>query len=276
MSKRWAGGNAGPSCGIFRVMGLVPIGVFLRRRSAQLLAGALAACGSSDAGGTGRGAISLFVDRAGASIQQSSSTLVVASLTRSGGFTGPVAITVTGAPAGVSASAANFQTLGVVTTAGVTISADATTTPGTYALLIHGIGDGVSEATAAFTLTVTALPSGFSVSLSATAVSIGQGESAPTITITITRVNFTAPVIMTVTGVPDNVTAGFAPSTVTGNSSVLTLTVGAAALPGLYHLVVIGTASNGPQSTPLRLTVTAPAPAPGNEPPGSFSAPSMY
>jgi hypothetical protein len=223
----------------------------------MLAASGFAACGGRPDAGTGPSAISLFLNPDSGSVQQSGSTLVQATVTRSGEFTGPVTFRVTGMPSGASAAVSIPQTSGSVTSAGLTISADATTAPGTYQLVIHGTGGGVAESSAGFRLGVTALPSSYFVSLSTTAISIPQGGSAP-VTITIARVNFDAPVAMVIAGLPDKVSATFAPQTTTGTSAVLTLGVGADAIPGLYHLVVAGTAPGGPQSTPLRLTIVGP------------------
>ena len=64
-------------------------------------------------------------------------------------------LAVTDQPSGVTGVASNFQTTGLVTTATVTISATAAAAPGSYILLVHGTGPGVTEATAALALTVT-------------------------------------------------------------------------------------------------------------------------
>ncbi len=221
--------------------------------------GSFAAGCSSGTTNTDPGVIALSITPTSATIQQGASAPVAATLTRSGSFTGIVNLTVTGAPTGVTAVVSNVQTTGAVTTATVTINVDAATTPGAYPLVVHGNGTGVTEATANFALTVTALPSSYSLSLSAAALSIPQGGNAPTTTVTITRVNFTGAVTLGVTGLPANVTAAFVPAAPTTNTSVLTLTVGAAAALGNTNLVVTGTTTTaGNQNTPLTLTV-APA-----------------
>ena len=209
------------------------------------------------------GAIALALNPTSASVAQGGNATTNATLTRSGNFTGSVTLSVTGAPAGVTAAVSNIQTTGAVTTATVTVTVGAAVAAGTYPLVVHGTGTGVSEATANFSLTVTAAPAGsYTLSLSSAALSIAQGASTPTTTVNVNRTNFTGDVQLAVTGLPAGVTAAFAPNPATGNTSVLTLTVGAAVAAQVYNLTVTGTASVGNQSTPLALIVTAAA-APG-------------
>lgn len=230
------------------------------------LAGALIVAACSDITGDGGtpppdpGSISLSIATTSASVAQGGSERVTATLTRIGGFSGTVNLYVTGQPSGVTAAVYNMQTTGAVTTATVTIGVGAGVAPAVYPLVVHGAGSGVSEATATFTLTVPAPGLGFLISLSAAALSIVQGTSTPTITVNITRVgNFTT-VGLYVTGLPTGVTDSFDPdSWPVGTSTVLTLTVGGNAVPGIYNLQVHGydPEQEGDVSTPLTLTVTA-------------------
>jgi hypothetical protein len=221
---------------------------------------ALVAVGCKDDGDiTDPGAITLTLNPTGATVAQGGNTTTSATLTRSGDFTGSVTLGVTGAPSGVTAAVSNIQTTGLVTTATVTVTVGAAVAPGTYPLVVRGSGTGVTEATANFSLTVTAAPAGsYTLSLSSAVLSIAQGASTPTTTVNVNRSNFAGDVQLAVTGLPAGVTAAFAPNPATGNSSVLTLTVGAAVPAQLYNLMVTGAASVGNQSTPLTLTVTAP------------------
>jgi hypothetical protein len=49
----------------------------------------------------------------------------------------------------------------------------------------------------------------------------------------------------------------FSPGAPTGNSSTLTISIGATVAPGVYNLVVNGSASAGKRSTALTLTVNS-------------------
>ena len=315
-----------------------------------------AGCSSKGTGPGDTGTIAITLNPTSASVLQGASATVAATLTRGGGFGGAVALTVEGAPTGVTGVVSNIVTTGTTTTATITINVAATTVPGTYNLTARGTGTGVTDATAAFALTVTALPAAYALtldpagrtigqggnaqatvnlvrvnftgaitlsvegapagvtadfnaspttaaaatltltvagtavpgtynltvrgvaatltdrtaafalvvtaasyalSLSAPALSIVQGASTPTTTVNIARTNFTGAVTLSVSGLPANVTATFAPPAPTTDNSVLTLAVGAGAVPGVYNLVVNGTATVGNQNTPLTLTITA-------------------
>ena len=92
------------------------------------------------------------------------------------------------------------------------------------------------------------------LSRSPSALSIAQGGSVPT-TVLLTRTNFTGAVTLSLAGAPSGVTGSFSPSAPTGNSSMLTVNVGASVTPGTYHLTINGTSGAGPRSTELTLTV---------------------
>jgi hypothetical protein len=85
-------------------------------------------------------------------------------------------------------------------------------------------------------------------------------SSTGTSTVTITRVGgFANNVDLTATNLPANVTASFAPASVSGTSSTLTFTAAAGATPGTYNNVTVNGTGTGAtnQSTTLSLTVTA-------------------
>jgi hypothetical protein len=234
----------------------------LIRYSLALLGTVVAAgCSSEGDGGTGTGSITLVLLPTSASIQQGGSAAVAGTLTRSGGFTGTVNLAVTGAPTGVTAVVSNVVTTGLVTTATITINVAASATVGgPTTLTVHGTGSGVTEATATFALTITAAPApAYTLGLSASTLSIVQGGSTPTTTVNLVRTNFAGNVGLTVENLPTGVTAAFSPvSPISGNSSVLTLTVAAAAPTGTFtNLLVRGTASGlADRTAPLTLTIT--------------------
>lgn len=238
----------------------------IRRRGLVLL-GALvfAACSSGGTDNTNPGTVSLSVSPSSGSAQQGGQVITTATLTRGGGFTGTVNLTVTGAPAGVTAVVSNIVTSGTTTTATVTVTIDATTVPGNYPMVVHGTGSGVTEATASYALTVTAAPvPAYTLTLSAPALTILQGAATPTTTVNLARDNFSGNVALTVENLPTGVTAAFAPvSPISGNSSVLTLTVAAAAPAGTFaNLVVRGVAPGlADRTAPLSLTIAAPTPS---------------
>ena len=74
-------------------------------------------------------------------------------ITRTAPFTGPVALTVTGAPAGMTTSFNPASTTGATSTLSVT--ADSTVANGVYPLVVRGSGTGVADATIPVAVTVT-------------------------------------------------------------------------------------------------------------------------
>jgi hypothetical protein len=194
-------------------------------------------------------------------VQGGSSSTLMVSLLRSA-FPGGVTLSVENLPTGVSvfidpdSPISGSSSLLYLWAAG-----DAPA--GTFTnLLVRGVASGLTDRTAPLTLTVRMAP--FALTLSSPAVSIAQGAATPTILVNVVRSNFTGPVTLYVDldgegSMPPGVTAAFAPNFTTGNSSVLTFTVGAAAVPGVYDLYVWGDATTGWWwYAPLTLTILSP------------------
>ena len=235
-------------------------GVGLRRVLVWLLPVTLAVgCGSgSGNGGTGpTPVISIAITPTSGSVAQGDTIQVSATLTRSGGFSGNVDLSVLGVPTGVTGAVSNIVTSGATTTATITIQVAIATVPGTYTLTVQGTGTGVTTATATFTLTVTAAPA-FALTLTPNTTSIGQG-SHQTVQVGISRTNFTSSVNLTAANLPEGVTAAFDPAAATGNSSVLTLTVGPAVPTGQYSISVQGSAPASASAPTGTIQAVAPA-----------------
>jgi hypothetical protein len=233
-------------------------------RIVAVLAAALSlctiSCGSSDTSGTttgpGAGAIAISLSSATGSVVVGGQAVVTATVTRSG-FTGAVAVTVSGVPTGVTGSVGTLTTTGTTSSAPITISVGATVTPGTYSITVQASGSGVPNASATYVLTVSAAASSYSLSVSPTAATIAAGSSG-TATVTINRVNFTGSVNLSVPNLPSGVTATFSPNNTTGTTSTVTITVASTVAAGLYPLTVGGVASGQPDQLAF-LSVTVPA-----------------
>lgn len=155
-------------------------------------------------------------------------------------FTGAVALVLQGpVPAGVTAS---FDPASpTATTATMTVTVGAATTPGTYQLQVAGAA-APGARTTPFTLTVT--PAGsFVLGLNpAGAISLVPGTSDATRTVAITRTNYAEPITLAAEGLPAGVTASFAPNPAPGNAITMTITATAgAALGGPHTITVRGT-----------------------------------
>ena len=236
-------------------------------RRAMLLAAlpalaALGGCssgGGDSTGGTGpQGAIAIALSPASGSVPQGGSSTIGVTVSRSGGFTGTVSITATGAPSGTTAQVSASSTVGTVTAAVITVNVSGSATPGTSTITVHATGSGVSEVTKTFTLTVTAVASGsFGLSLSPAQLSVAQGANGST-QVSVVRSNFPGAVALTATGAPGGVTATFSPQSVTGATSTLTIAVGVSVVAQQYTITVHGAATGAADPTAtLTLTVTS-------------------
>jgi hypothetical protein len=181
------------------------------------------------------------------------------SLIRTGSF-GNVALSVENLPTGVDAYFYPASPLsGSSTQLWLYAAGDAPA--GTFSnLLVRGVAAGLPDRTAPLTLTISVAP--FVLTLSSPTLIVTQGTATST-TVNMVQNNFTGPVTLRVDmdlhgTMPRGVTATFAPNPTTGTSSVLTLSVSAAAEPGVYDLSVYGLTGNEYFLAPvLRLTITA-------------------
>src|SRR5207249_868966 len=222
------------------------------RSGLVLVAGLVVVTGCGKDGGTGPAAdYTLSLAPAALTIVQGATGNTTVTITRTN-FTDAVTLSLGGAPTGVTGS---FNPAApTATSATLTVSVEATVVPGVYNLTVNGSGSPGNRSTP-LTLTVSAAPD-YSLSLAPAALTIAQGASGTT-TVTITRTNFTGAVTLSLGGAPTGLTGAFDPAAPTGNTSTLTVSVGAAVAPGVYNLTVDGTGAPGNRSTPLALTVSA-------------------
>ncbi|MGZ4826046.1 MAG: DUF4082 domain-containing protein [Terriglobales bacterium] len=214
-----------------------------------------------------------------ATLPVNGSTAVTVTSTLTNGFSAPVSFSVSGLPAGVSASFVppSLPAPGSGTST-LTFTANGSTLTGTYPLSISGSSGGVVHAVA-LNLTVTAAPPppDFAISAPATATLPVNGSTAVTVTSTVTN-GFSAPVSFSLSGLPTGVSAGFAPSSLPApgsGTSTLTFNANGTALAGTYPLTISGTSGAVLHPVALSLTVTA-APPPPPPPPPPATTYSMF
>jgi pseudomonalisin len=175
------------------------------------------------------------------------------------GFKSAVALSVSGLPKGVIASLLPTKIAAPGGgTSKLTLTEISGATSGTYNLRVTATGGGVTQEQ---TVGLTVLTPSFTIKLSGTNVTMKPGGSMP-ITVTTTASNgFNAAVVLSVTGLPNRVTANWTRTSIAapGNgSSILTLKVapGAAAKVGTYALTVRSAGGGLIQTRTLTLTVT--------------------
>jgi hypothetical protein len=176
------------------------------------------------------------------------------SVTPSGGFSGSVALSASGLPAGVSASFSPASTSGSST---VTFSASTTATTGSATVTITG-SSGTLSATTTIQLTVSVPQNpGFSLAAASTAVSITQGSSG-TDKVTVTPSGgFSDSVALSASGLPAGVSASFSPASTAGSSTV-TFSASTTATAGTATVTITGSSGTLSATTKINVTVTVP------------------
>jgi uncharacterized membrane protein len=208
------------------------------------------------------------------SVTQGSTVTDVVSLAGSATYSGAVSLSVSGLPAGVTATwSSNPVTLNAESGAStLTLTASATATVGSATMTITGTGDGLT-ATKQITLQVQQAP-GVQLSVAPASVSV-QSLSTASVTVTATPVGgavipagATGSTISVASGLPKGFTATWSAATVnTAGAAVwtLTLTGSSTATAGSSTLSLsakvvakTGTAYSLSQSVPMTVTVTPP------------------
>gem|GEM_PF-736543 len=202
--------------------------------------------------------VALAASPASQTVTAGGSATYAISLTRTN-FTGNTTLSVTGLPAGATASfspasAAASSTLTVVTPSGAVA--------GAYALSIAGVASGATVAGTTVTLSVAATASSIvTLAGSPGALTVSRGQSA-TYAIALTRTNCSIPVTLAVSGLPQGDTATFGQNPVTGSSTTLTVTTSSASAAGTGAISVTGAATGATvKPASVGLTVTSATPA---------------
>ena len=187
------------------------------------------------------------------STPQAGSASYTVSVGAMNGFTDTVNFSVSGVPAGASASfvPASVTASGSST---LTVTTSASTAAGSYALSILG-----TTATVSHSVNVTLVVNSagdFALSASPTSLHVARNGTASDAVNVAAVQGFTGTVSLSVSGVPGRVSASWNPATVSGSgSAVLTVRVNKPARPGTYTLTITGTSGNLVHSIPLTLVV---------------------
>ena len=215
------------------------------------------ACGDDDGSGP-TGSIAITASPTSLTLAQGATGTVTVSLTRGGGFSEAVSVTVEGMPAGVTATVAPAQLTGTTTSATVTVNVASTVPAGTYPITVRASATGIGAATATYSLIVTATGN-FTVSATPAALNLAAGASGNT-SVAIVRTNLTTDVALSLVNAPTGITGVFTPATLSGATltSTLALTVASNVAAGTYPVTVRGTAGSVTQNTTVNVIVTAP------------------
>ena len=182
----------------------------------------------------------------------------VIAITRTPPFVGAVALAVTGAPAGVTASVTPASAPG--NSALLSVTSTAAALNGTYPLTVRGTAPGLADATTGVSVTVTGgSTQSIGFTFNPVALSVTVGGASATSTVTITRNGgYTGTVNLALTGALAGVTASVSPTSTSGNSATVTVQAGASVPLGTYNITLTGTGTGiPPASSILPVTYTA-------------------
>ena len=182
------------------------------------------------------------------SVQRGAQGSVTIAVVPANGFSGTVALTVSGLPTGVSGA---FSLSSTTTTSNLTLTAAGTATLGSSTLTVTGTSSSLS-ATATIDLTI--VSGSFTLSASSASLTVLQGaQGTDTITV-VPSGGFSGMVALSASGLPNGVTASFNPASTT-SSSTLTLSASSTAVTGTTSITISGTSSGLTASVNITLTV---------------------
>jgi hypothetical protein len=176
------------------------------------------------------------------------------------GFSAPVAVALSGLPAGVTAKPGTL-TLAAGVAQNMTFTADATVAASSATVTLTATSGTLSHS-ATVALTTTAAPlADFSLTVTPASQTLVQGTTGPVLAVLATPVNgFASPVSVGITGLPAGVTASPASLRLTpGTAQNVALTAGAGGATGTSPVTFSGTAGTLSHNATLTLTVQTPA-----------------
>jgi hypothetical protein len=172
---------------------------------------------------------------------------------RVGGFSGAVTLTVTGLPAGVTAT---VQSPGTGNSGSVAFVVSKDAALGTSRVTLVGSAAGLEPRSVPFDLIV-ADPPGLTLSVPQK-LDMTIGGSA-TVSLGIFRTGgWTGSVSLAIPNLPAGITASFTPQTTAGNTALLNLAIGSSVLEGSYLIEVRATGSVGVSTSAAILVLVSP------------------
>ncbi len=167
--------------------------------------------------------------------QGASGAAITVTITRTNA-PGRVTLALEGAPPGLTAAFNPAAVTGA--TSVLTLTASGAVPEGAYNLTVRATAAGASDATAPLQVLVS-IPAAYTISVPAVTIS-QQGRAD--VTVTLTRINYAAPVTLSLEDAPAGVTGSFNPAAPFGSkTSTLTIAVAASTPPGPHVVTVRGT-----------------------------------
>ena len=183
-------------------------------------------------------------------VTQGGPATYTATATATNGYSGSVAWSVSGLPAGASST---FTPTTSTPTASSTlnVTTSASTPAGSYTLTITG-SDGILSHSAQVTLVVQAPASTFTISATPTSRTVTRGGRT---TYTVSIGGGVTGVSLSISGLPNRTSASFAPNPTTGSTSTLSVSTSRPTQRGTFTLTITGTLGGVSQAASVQLTV---------------------
>jgi cellulose 1,4-beta-cellobiosidase len=235
-----------------------PAGTFWITEFQTLVQNAFPAIPASTAAG-------FTVSATGATVEQGNTATDSVTVSSVNGFSSPITLSISGLPAGVTAS---FSPSTVTGSAGTTLSfvASDTATVGAATVTITGTS-GATTSSATLTLNVTAEPN-FTISASPTAVSVPAATSGSASIAIAYAGGLTGSVALSASNLPAGVSANFSPNSVNASGTVsVSFFVQSGTAAGTSNVTITGVDGAITHSTTIALTI------PGTGTPGFTLAP---
>ena len=173
------------------------------------------------------------------------------------GYTGTVNLSASGLPSGATASFSPSSISGGAGSSTMAVSTSSTTPGGTYTVTITGTdSSGTPTHSTNVTLVVNAPQGDFGLSASPSSQTVTPGSST-SYTVGVSPINgFSGAVSFSVSGLPNQASASFNPSSVTGSgNTTMTVTTGKRTKAGTYPLTITGSSGSLTHSTSVSLVV---------------------
>jgi pseudomonalisin len=201
----------------------------------------------------------LSANPTGVPLAAGASASITLTVAGTNGFNSAVALAVTGAPGGVTATFSPKSITSPNGSSTLKLSAASGTAAGTYALAVTATSGTIIQ-TQTITLAVTA--SAFTLTANAASITVNRGGSGSFTVTTTAGTGFNSAVSFSLSGVPNGVTASFSRGSIVApgsGSSTLTLTAGTAASAGVSTVTLSAAGGGVTRSQTFTLTVLAPA-----------------
>jgi len=199
---------------------------------------------------------SLSASPSSVSVVQGNTGTSTITVTATGGFDSAVALTSSGAPAGVTVSFSPSSVTGSGTST-MSMVVGSTVAAGTYAITVTGTS-GSTTHTTSVSLTVTTSGGGgtYTISASPTTITVDRGaKGTVTITSAITG-GFSGVITLSATGEGSANSISFSPTTITGaGTSTMTITAGTKAALTSHTVTITGTSGTTKETAKITLTV---------------------